>query len=57
MQNNYVKEALDCKESLSGLIIRAGSRVIKSEDFMIAMKGKEYIPVENIDEVIDKGAS
>jgi hypothetical protein len=41
-----IKEAMNCREELSGLIIKQGTRVLKEEDLKIAMKGREFISIE-----------
>jgi len=49
IESEFIKESLDCKEHLSGLIVKTGTRVLKSDDLTIAMKRREFVPIESID--------
>mmetsp|Transcript_16449 Transcript_16449/g.11822 ORF Transcript_16449/g.11822 Transcript_16449/m.11822 type:complete len:107 (+) Transcript_16449:296-616(+) len=48
-----IKEADEQKEGFSGILLKKGSRLVRHDDLEITMKGKNFIPLEQIDTLVD----
>lgn len=53
IESKLISESLDSNEHYSGILIKKGTRIMKTEQLDLLVKDRKFVPIENIDILID----